>query len=125
MRFKIPNHLDPWKPTMRTASIGAGSIADQVNAVAIHLRQCADLRELEYRWPRISRTLDALADRAASVQRRGGSPMNFDGALAWLTEVVVRVLGSKNPRLPGDHFQYVGIGVTAVQGSKSLGRSAG
>jgi hypothetical protein len=37
------------------------------------------------------------------------------------TLFIVLVLGSKNPRLPGDHFQYVGIGVAAVQGSTSPG----
>jgi hypothetical protein len=39
--------------------------------------------------------------------------------------LIVLVLGSKNPRLPGDHFQYVGVGVAAVEGSKSPGRSGG
>ena len=43
-----------------------------------------------------------------------------------LIGMVVPVLGSNNPRLPGDHSQYVGIGVAAVSGSKFLsGRGGG
>jgi hypothetical protein len=73
---------------MRTAAIGTGSAADQVNGVAILLRQCEDLAAVEYRWPRLVRALEAIADRAAAVRRRGGEPAGLDGSLAWLTEVV-------------------------------------
>jgi len=73
---------------MRTATIGSGSIADQLNATAILLKGCADLREIEYRWPRLVRALEGCADRAASVRSRGGEPANLDGSLAWLTEVI-------------------------------------
>jgi hypothetical protein len=73
---------------MRTIAPGTGSLADQLNGVAMTIRQCADLREIEYRWPRLVRTLGALAERAASVRRRGGEPVGIAGPLDWLRQVV-------------------------------------
>ena len=73
---------------MRTAAIGTGSIADQLNAVAIILHGFADLAELEYRWPRLVRSLEALGNRAASVRARGGMPLGLDGPLDLLRQVV-------------------------------------
>jgi hypothetical protein len=73
---------------MRTAAPGTGSIADQVNAVAMTLRQCEDLPAVEYRWPRLVRVLEGSAEWAAQVRRRGGEPAGLDGALGWLHQVV-------------------------------------
>jgi hypothetical protein len=73
---------------MRTIAPGTGSIADQLNAVAIVIRACADLPELEYRWPRIVRSLKASTDRAGRVRRHGGAPVGIDGPIAWLEATV-------------------------------------
>ena len=73
---------------MRTAAIGTGSIADQLNGVAILLRGCEDIATIEWAWPRLVRALEAVAERAAAVRRRGGEPAGLQGSLAWLRQVV-------------------------------------
>jgi hypothetical protein len=83
---------------MTGAAIGTGSISDQVNAVAMTLRQCDDLAAVEYRWPQLIRVLKGSAERAARVRRRGGEPAGLDGALAWLSEVVHTHPSLRGPR---------------------------
>jgi hypothetical protein len=82
---------------MRTIAPGNGSVADQLNACAIQLRECADLAEVEYHWPRLVRSLEAIAARARLVRRRGGEPAGLDGSLGWLAEVIHDAPGLQGP----------------------------
>jgi hypothetical protein len=68
---------------MRT-QIDSGSIVDRLNAVAMTLRECEDLPAVAWKWGRIVRALELIADRAASVRRRGGSLTSVAGPLDWL-----------------------------------------
>ena len=70
------NHLD------------AGWIANRLNAVAMTLQECEDLPVVAWKWGRIVRALELIADRAASVRCRGGSPTAIAGPLDWLDQVV-------------------------------------
>jgi hypothetical protein len=73
---------------MRTTAIGTGSVADQVNAVAILLQGLPDRAAVEYRWSRIVRALEAVRTRCGAVRCRGGRPVGVDGPMAWLDQVV-------------------------------------
>jgi hypothetical protein len=73
---------------MRTAAIGTGSVADQLNGLVILLNGCADLREIEYRWPRLVRGLENVANRVSVARSRGGSIPGLDTAAAWLESTV-------------------------------------
>jgi hypothetical protein len=70
------------------SAIGTGSAADQINALVMQLRGIADLAELEYRWPRIVRTLESLVHCLSLAKVRGGSSPAVAGPLAWLDQVV-------------------------------------
>ena len=72
---------------MRT-QIDSGSIVDRLNAVAMTLRECEDIPAVAWKWGRIVRALELIADRAASVRRRGGSLASVAGPLDWLDQVV-------------------------------------
>jgi hypothetical protein len=71
---------------MRASGIGTGSLNDQVNAVAILLAGLEDIAAIEWGWSRLVRSLESIADRAASVRRRGGIP-RID-AVGWLEQVI-------------------------------------
>jgi hypothetical protein len=71
-----------------STAIGTGSISDQLNAVAITLRECPSLAAVESRLSRITHTLDGLAERIAGCRRRGGVPIGVAPALKWLDQVV-------------------------------------
>jgi hypothetical protein len=72
---------------MSTSSIGIGSIADKIHAVAMILQECHSLAGVEARYSLITRTLDQLADRIADARRRGSVPMPVAPALKWLDQV--------------------------------------
>ena len=71
-----------------TPTLGTGRISDRVHAVAIQLRGLEDLRQVEYRWGRIVRSLEDLAACVARVRRRGGRPPGLDAAVGWLEAVI-------------------------------------
>ena len=72
---------------MRT-QLSAGSIADRLNAVVMTVQECEDLPAIAWKWSRIVRALELIADRAAVVRRRGGSLASVAGPLDWLDQVV-------------------------------------
>ena len=72
---------------MRTAT-DSGSAPDVLNGLIIQLQGCADLGELEYRFPRIARILEGIRDRVAIIYRRGRSTASVAGPLDWLDQVV-------------------------------------
>jgi hypothetical protein len=72
---------------MRT-QLGAGSIADRLNAVAMTVQECEDLPAVAGNWSRIVRALELIADRAAVVRRRGGSLAGVADLLDCLDQVV-------------------------------------
>jgi hypothetical protein len=72
---------------MRT-QLGAGSIADRLNAVAMTVQECEDLPAVAWKWSRIVRARELIADRAAVVRRPGGSLASVAGPLDWLDQVV-------------------------------------
>jgi hypothetical protein len=71
-----------------STAIGTGSISDQLNAVAITLRECPSLAAVEGRLSRITSSLDGLAERITGCRRRGGVPIGVTPALKWLNQVV-------------------------------------
>jgi hypothetical protein len=70
-----------------STTLGTGSIIDQLNAVAITLRELENLPAVAWRWGRVVGALGLVADRVTAIRRRGGDP-GIDGSLAWLTEVI-------------------------------------
>jgi hypothetical protein len=68
--------------------LGAGSIADRLNAVAMTLQECKNLPVVAWKWGRIVRALELIAHRATVIRHRGGSLANVAGLLDWLNEVV-------------------------------------
>ena len=73
---------------MSTAAIGTGSAADQLNQVVMTLKRCEDLRAVEYRWPKLVRTLESVVRRVSLIRARGGSSPAVAGPLAWMEQVV-------------------------------------
>src|SRR5262249_55290978 len=78
----------PRSPHMRTAPIGVGSAADQINQAAITLRLCPGIAEVEYQFSSIVRRLEYVRERVDRVARRGGSTPGVAGSLRWLDQVV-------------------------------------
>jgi hypothetical protein len=72
---------------MSTTDIGIGSISDKIHAVAMILKECTSLADVESRYSLITHTLDQLADRIAGTRRRGAVPMPVAPALKWLDQV--------------------------------------
>jgi hypothetical protein len=68
--------------------LGAGSMSDRLNAVVMTLQECEDLPAVAWKWGRIVRALELIADWATSIRRRGGEPPGIDGPLAWLQSAV-------------------------------------
>src|SRR5262245_34990373 len=73
---------------VRTAPIGTGSVSDRINAVAMTLRACTDLKAIGWAYPRLDRALKDVTARVAIVRHRGGEPPGIDGPLDWLRHVV-------------------------------------
>jgi hypothetical protein len=73
---------------MRTTALGIGSLADKIHAVALTLKECQSLADVQARYCRLMLTLDHLADRIASARRRGSVPLPVAPALRWLDQVV-------------------------------------
>jgi hypothetical protein len=73
---------------MRSSHPAAGSISDVTNGVAAQLKGLDDLAGIEYRFGRLSRTLEACAERAAAIRMRGGSLAGLDASTRWLEEVI-------------------------------------
>jgi hypothetical protein len=73
---------------MRTIAPVPGGVADRINACAIQLKGLTDPAEVAYRFPKLARSLQAIANRAAAVRRHSGEPAGIDGPLSGLAQVV-------------------------------------
>jgi hypothetical protein len=72
---------------MSSTDIGIGSISDKIHAVAMILKECTSLADVESRYSLITHTLDQLAEPIAGSHRRGSVPMPVVPALKWLDQV--------------------------------------
>jgi hypothetical protein len=73
--------------TMST-TIGTGSIIDQLNAVAITLRELENLPAVAWRWGRVVGALEDVVRRLSVVRRQGGATASVAGPVAWLEATV-------------------------------------
>jgi hypothetical protein len=86
---------------MRSASLTSGSIPDRLNAAVIQVKGLRDAAEAVYRFPQLFRSLESVADRVASVRRRGGVVQGLAPAVAWLRQAIEESPALSEPTAAG------------------------
>jgi hypothetical protein len=81
---------------MRSANPATGSPTDILNGLAMAVKGFRDAPDAAYRFPRLARSIESVAERVAGVRRRGGQVHGLEAAASWLRSAL-----EESPALSG------------------------